>query len=60
MKEESHVAHVDDLPLAGKIDEDYPIDVERRMFNCIEQEIQCRRDSRQKYFDMLKGKNLTV
>ena len=51
---ESHVAHVDDLPLAGKIDEDYPIDVERRMFNYIEQgdTMQARQQAKM-FFDML-------
>lgn len=33
---ESHVAHIDDLPLVGKIEEDYPIDVERKMFSYIQ------------------------
>lgn len=51
---ESHVAHVDDLPLAGKIDDDYPIDVERKMFSYIEQgdTVQAKQQAKI-FFDML-------
>ena len=54
---ESHVAHVDDLPLAGKIEDDYPIDVEKKLFSYIEQGdvIQAKQQAKI-FFDILCDK----